>query len=307
MDPILIIFLIIAGVFVGFMIGLLAGILLGRLRRTPQTPPPSVSEMRASPNFLCFNENCFTLLSYEIANPSQEQINGGNIQLTTRKNGDEERRIVQDVELTTSFSRPFASTDTRVFYDGPGRYSIGLHLLPSATTAPNREVSVVALAEERPILNILMSADTTNNLINSVSASRLFADVENEKANIRVCKGTKIVALTLRRVLVQPSGQIDEDLWQTMRENDGLENVQYPDAVDFQFFVNQNSIWTGILRVDETVFFGTDVAGNQNPSLPNAIDIVQSLALSGNRQSENNPFPRFSDVGWQIALQVSCL
>ena len=80
-----------------------------------------------------------------------------------------------------------------MFYDGPGFYNIGLHLLPSATTEPNREVSVLVHSVDRPVINTMMSDKISSTPLSSVSASKLFADVENEKATIRTCKGTKII------------------------------------------------------------------------------------------------------------------
>ena len=299
--------LIILALVAGLIGGFVAGIFLGSLRRRPQTPPPSVLEMRASPNYLCFNENCFTLLSYEIQNPSQQQVSGENIQLTSKKEGDDERRPVQGVDLTPNFSRPFSSTDTGMFYDGPGFYRIGLHLLPSATTAPNREVSVLVLSEDRPLINTIMSGESSSTLISSVSESKLFADVENEKASIRTCKGTKIIGLTLTRVFINPVSNFNEEQWQSIREADGLGSIVYPEEVNLQIIVNQNSIWSKLLRVDETVFFGSEIAGTQNPELTNAIDVAQGLELIGTRQSGDNPFPRYSIVGWQISLHLSCL
>jgi hypothetical protein len=112
--------------------------------------------------------------------------------------------------------------------------------------------------------------------------------------------------MTLSRVFLQPSRQMAEELWQALRTGDGLENATYPEEINFQLAVDQNSIWTGRLRVNETVFFGNDIAGDQTPALPNPIEIVQGLELNGSRQSGDNRFPRNSDVGWQIALQVSC-
>jgi len=140
MEPNLIIGLIVLSAVTCLIVGVLIGSSVMLSIRTNR--PSKIESINISPDVLSSTDNGGVVLSCEVNNPSNGTSDEHLVQITTRKEDDDDFKVINGFEVFNSFAITFPASNTQIFYDGPGQYVIGVKMANAETSEHIRVITL---------------------------------------------------------------------------------------------------------------------------------------------------------------------